>query len=61
MNECVSCEFYEPIEDGHDNKGLCRRYAPTPHFERQDDPLSVKRWPEVFNDDWCGEFHEIYR
>jgi len=40
---CQTCMFFVP-KDGKLPVGRCRRKAPT-----------MKGWPVVFTNDWCGE------
>lgn len=44
--ECGNCRFYN--DDG--DKFECRRYPPA--FKGNEDEAD---FPEVFEDDWCGE------
>jgi len=58
--DCKDCKFFEPSESEKFPAGECRRYAPHPGRERQDedghvDPL-YRLWPKVSAGDWCGEF-----
>lgn len=46
MATCASCRYFKP--DGY-KKGECRRRPPLANHEGT-------WWPEVANDDWCGDF-----
>jgi hypothetical protein len=57
---CRNCKFWWPIADQqvdlhlrmHATRGQCRRHAPP--------PASVEAiWPNVRNEDWCGEHVHI--
>ena len=60
MKKCVACQFYDRNDlDTRENGvrwGKCRRTGPIVH------PLSAKSylvegvWPNVRDDDWCGEW-----
>lgn len=60
MKKCVACQFYDRNDvDAQENGirwGKCRRTGPIVH------PLSAKSylvegvWPNVRDDDWCGEW-----
>lgn len=60
MKKCVACQFYDRNDlDTQENGvrwGKCRRTGPIVH------PLSAKSylvegvWPNVRDDDWCGEW-----
>ncbi len=55
---CRDCQFYMYRRDGH---GACRRYAPRPRRISDDAPVAGQiekwaEWPNVTDDDWCGEF-----
>ena len=60
MKKCVACQFYDRNElEARENGvrwGKCRRTGPIVH------PLSAKSylvegvWPNVRDDDWCGEW-----
>ena len=53
---CKHCRFCELSEA---NSGLCRRYAPRPRRELQEDgDIPAAEWPRVYSGDWCGEFVE---
>ena len=47
---CATCKFYKA------DLNECRRYPPTMMWP---DPKEhpVTRWPDMFDDDWCGEHH----
>lgn len=50
---CASCRFYEAGTWAE--YGFCLRYPPSIHVVSEDyDSLSF--FPEVFADQWCGEF-----
>ncbi|MBU1605685.1 MAG: hypothetical protein KKD08_02595 [Alphaproteobacteria bacterium] len=42
---CENCKFYQAMSSE------CRRYAPSP---AEGDKKA--HWPNVAQDDWCGEF-----
>jgi hypothetical protein len=60
VKKCVACQFYDRNDaDTQENGvrwGKCRRTGPIVH------PLAAKSylvegvWPNVRDDDWCGEF-----
>jgi hypothetical protein len=60
VKKCVACQFYDRNDaDTRENGvrwGKCRRTGPIVH------PLSAKNylvegvWPNVRDDDWCGEW-----
>ena len=60
MKKCVACQFYDRndlrTQDNGVRWGKCRRTGPIVH------PLSAKSylvegvWPNVRDDDWCGEW-----
>lgn len=60
MQKCVACQFYDRNDAQSEDKGVrwgkCRRTGPIVH------PLSAKAymvegvWPQVRDDDWCGEW-----
>jgi hypothetical protein len=59
--ECWYCKFYMDI--GEKGSGECHRHAPSPgpsaFFIPDPDRDRIgpfeARWPEVEDDDWCGE------
>ena len=65
MKKCVACQFYDRNDlDTQENGvrwGKCRRTGPIVH------PLSAKSylvegvWPNVRDDDWCGEWVLAHR
>jgi hypothetical protein len=60
VKKCVACQFYDrndlETQENGVRWGKCRRTGPIVH------PLSVKNylvegvWPNVRDDDWCGEW-----
>ena len=60
MKKCVACQFYDrndlETQENGVRWGKCRRTGPIVH------PLSAKSylvegvWPNVRDDDWCGEW-----
>jgi hypothetical protein len=46
--KCSNCEYYHCRYQ----QGKCRRYAPRPC------ETSLITWPEVNEQDWCGEFSQ---
>lgn len=54
MNEqCNNCLFFKKFTDG--SSGSCRRFVPTVLM------TNVGRqtvWPEVYINDWCGEYEQ---
>ena len=60
MKKCVACQFYDrndlQTQENSVRWGKCRRTGPIVH------PLSAKSylvegvWPNVRDDDWCGEW-----
>ena len=54
MNRCITCQFYD--------LGKCRRSPPAtrifPDFEVFDHRV-VSCWPEVTEEDWCGEHRQL--
>jgi hypothetical protein len=55
---CRRCRYSYELPD--DVVYQCRRYAPRP-LTVEDDPEKDEatywgEWPQVFNDQWCGEF-----
>ena len=60
MPQCIGCQFYDrstaQTEDKLVRWGKCRRTGPIVH------PVSAKAymvegiWPQVRDDDWCGEW-----
>lgn len=56
VERCVNCRYYDPDSLG-DEWGACRRRAPVPiPFHRLEDEGGSAAWPEVYEDDWCGEY-----
>lgn len=60
---CISCRFFDNSDkDRWDaGMGLCRRRAPVsvmPVSEACEElyPQSFARWPQVWDNDFCGEF-----
>jgi hypothetical protein len=60
VEKCVACQFYDRDDADVAEKGVrwgkCRRTGPMVH------PVSTKAymvegiWPQVRDDDWCGEW-----
>ena len=54
-NTCITCKWFEYVENlliaKHINKkvGYCHRMPPTL-------VNGVKKWPEMIEDDYCGEY-----
>jgi hypothetical protein len=65
--QCKTCKFFIILEQGA-KSGWCRRYPPTvvvnnaQNYNREDGSwdgiysYAETAYPEVDNDDWCGEF-----
>lgn len=53
---CPGCRFFD--EFGGKGYGQCRRNAPVPHNQKDDEDFERLHvwWPEVYEADWCGEF-----
>lgn len=50
--KCKECRFYS-------GGAICRRYPPTIVNEGGGmHPDYRERWPEMLEDDWCGEFQK---
>lgn len=57
--KCDNCKYYEEYNEESIN-GLCHRFPPQvypEHPDRTHDRSSSKQ-PEVYGDDWCGEFEK---
>jgi hypothetical protein len=57
---CSSCKYYKPDYEGS-TQGLCRRFPPVlvpahPLRIAIEDPNIETQWPEVNQEDWCGEY-----
>ena len=58
--KCENCRFYKPENDS----GECKRYSPRIVDGQIKSKFSTEAtirlavFPEVFHDDWCGEFQE---
>lgn len=48
---CDTCQFSLMGVQGDPQHGLCRRYPPN----------DESRWPEISNEDWCGEYRAILK
>lgn len=63
--KCKDCEYYL-LNEGMYYGAVCRRYPPTPlcgiesgsSAEEEISSSHYNAWPEVQEDDWCGEFKE---
>ncbi len=51
--KCETCRFYDKYRNS-ENEGLCRKNPPMP-MTLVGSPDAVAMWPEVQDDDWCGE------
>lgn len=60
MGKCKDCRYASIRISYGGRKGIfCHRYPPTFAYfqDDQSDRLdSTEMWPEVLEDDWCGEF-----
>jgi hypothetical protein len=52
MQKCQTCKFYFPL-DRHD--GHCRRFPPMAVKDPRQPDGTNHLWPEVFDNEWCGE------
>lgn len=57
---CETCRFWKLNENQNEKSrtndganGMCRRYPPFGFF---DDGLNEASFPQVWGDDWCGEW-----
>jgi len=57
---CGGCRYFQ--QRTNEESGECRRFAPKPGHEREDEGgLVIRRyaqWPIVTAFDWCGDFKE---
>lgn len=58
---CAECRFWDQIKSD-DRNGRCKRYAPRPSMYglmvRIDDSQFRPCWPEIDDNEWCGEFKQ---
>lgn len=61
---CGGCRFFHAYGNvrGSDPEGQCRIRAPmlirgqTGNYSEFDEQEEIRIWPQVWRDDWCGEF-----
>lgn len=62
--KCINCKFYL---EGSDRSGMCRRHPPLPVVSisyngpgevYSSDQSYNSFFPEVYTDEWCGEWKE---
>lgn len=57
FEKCENCRFWRKYEDrGHGTEGSCHRHPPI-YLGAVLNPQVD--FPEVRNDDWCGEFLDL--
>lgn len=68
---CLNCRWYTAalrggsigtVEDEFEDYGKCHRYAPRPVSITVEDEFgdaAIQVWPEVRQDDWCGNHDEF--
>lgn len=56
---CLTCEYFDPCAAEFDepDKGSCRRYPPSAHYDPEADE-AVTVWPTVDMADVCGEWRQ---
>lgn len=57
--KCSNCEYFERYTDDS-MAGQCRRFPPQVYPEHPDrtNRRANQKFPEVHEDDWCGEFKQ---
>lgn len=68
QDSCADCRFWIEEEQGTQQVGQCRRYAPRPMLAAQDSAhvavqtvaSSLRWWPITKKHDWCGEYTARY-
>jgi len=59
---CENCRYWDhggavKLYGGSaDDLGVCRRRPPVPDFTREPMDFVLGKWPETYNDEWCGDY-----
>ena len=55
--ECKDCKWWDKFQEDGTN-GFCHRYPPIVNITGVFKNVDIWDRPEVFSDDWCGEFEQ---